>query len=106
MGGCTGSDDAKSARSLRRAVELGCNFFDTAYVYGKGRSERLIGEVVRVNLDRRLYTVTNATRPRASKNMCIADLRTPGSNASTLCDCILGRTCGRWMNDGRVRLTT
>ena len=36
MGGWTGSDDDESRRSLDRAVELGCTFFDTAYAYGHG----------------------------------------------------------------------
>ncbi len=46
MGGWTGSDDDESRRSLDRAVELGCNFFDTAYAYGMGRSEKLLGEAL------------------------------------------------------------
>src|SRR5262249_59445314 len=29
------------------AVSLGCNFFDTAWVYGDGRSERLLGDLLR-----------------------------------------------------------
>jgi aryl-alcohol dehydrogenase-like predicted oxidoreductase len=37
------TDDAESARAIRRAFELGCNFFDTADVYGHGHSEELIG---------------------------------------------------------------
>ncbi len=37
--------DEESLASLRRAVELGVNFFDTADVYGDGRSERLIGRL-------------------------------------------------------------
>lgn len=36
------TDDAESLKSLRRALDLGVNFFDTAYVYGDGRSEKLI----------------------------------------------------------------
>jgi aryl-alcohol dehydrogenase-like predicted oxidoreductase len=47
MGGWTGSDDAESARALDRAVELGCNFFDTALAYGQGHSERLLGALRR-----------------------------------------------------------
>ena len=39
--------DAESQRAVRRAYELGCNFFDTADVYGHGHSEELIGEVLR-----------------------------------------------------------
>jgi aryl-alcohol dehydrogenase-like predicted oxidoreductase len=58
MGGWTGSDDAESIHSLQRAVDLGCNFFDTAWAYGEGRSERLLGELVRANPQHRLYTAT------------------------------------------------
>ena len=39
MGGWTGSDDDESLRALDRAFALGCNFFDTAWVYGMGKSE-------------------------------------------------------------------
>ncbi len=42
-----GADDAESLRALRRAIELGLNLLDTALVYGRGHSERLVGEVVR-----------------------------------------------------------
>ena len=45
-------------RSLHRAVELGCNFFDTAWAYGQGRSERLLGRLVRAHPDKKLYTAT------------------------------------------------
>ena len=37
------TDDADSMRAIRRALELGCNFFDTADVYGHGHSEDLLG---------------------------------------------------------------
>ena len=40
------TDDAEARRALRRAVELGCNIFDTADVYGHGHSEELIGEAL------------------------------------------------------------
>src|SRR5258706_9580650 len=42
MAGWSGSDDAESGAALDRAIERGCNFFDTAYAYGDGRSERLL----------------------------------------------------------------
>ena len=58
MGGWTGSDDDESLASLQRAVDLGCNFFDTALVYGDGRSERLLGELVRANAGKKLYTAS------------------------------------------------
>jgi aryl-alcohol dehydrogenase-like predicted oxidoreductase len=37
--------DEESLAALRRAVELGVNFFDTADKYGEGRSERLLAEL-------------------------------------------------------------
>jgi len=58
MGGWTGSDDQESLASLQRAVDLGCNFFDTAWAYGEGRSEALLGELVRANPQKKLYTAT------------------------------------------------
>jgi aryl-alcohol dehydrogenase-like predicted oxidoreductase len=42
-----GADDETSRASLRRAVEQGVNFIDTALVYGDGHSEELVGELVR-----------------------------------------------------------
>ena len=48
MGGWTGSDDEESLRALDRAIALGCTFFDTAWVYGNGRSEKLLGEALRL----------------------------------------------------------
>ncbi len=42
MAGWTGSDDDESLHALNLAVELGCNFFDTALAYGEGHSERLL----------------------------------------------------------------
>jgi len=47
MGGWTGSNDEESLRALERAFALGCNFFDTAWVYGTGKSETLLGEALR-----------------------------------------------------------
>ncbi len=58
MGGWTGSDDEESLRSLKHAVDGGCNFFDTAWAYGRGHSEGLLGQLVRANPGRRLYVAT------------------------------------------------
>jgi aryl-alcohol dehydrogenase-like predicted oxidoreductase len=58
MGGWTGSDDAESMASLERSVELGCNFFDTAWGYGAGHSEGLLGQLVRAHPETRLYTAS------------------------------------------------
>ncbi len=45
-GGWGPQDDAAGIASLELAFELGVNFFDTAYVYGDGHSERLIGQAL------------------------------------------------------------
>jgi aryl-alcohol dehydrogenase-like predicted oxidoreductase len=58
MGGWTGSDDDASARALDRAVELGCNFFDTAWIYGEGRSEKLLGDLLRRQKGGTIFTAT------------------------------------------------
>jgi aryl-alcohol dehydrogenase-like predicted oxidoreductase len=54
----TGSDDDLTRQALDDAVQLGCNFFDTAWAYGAGSSERFLGELVRAHPERRLYTAT------------------------------------------------
>jgi aryl-alcohol dehydrogenase-like predicted oxidoreductase len=58
MAGWTGSEDAESIASLQRAVDLGCNFFDTAWAYGDVHSEQLLGKILRANPGKRLYTAT------------------------------------------------
>lgn len=58
IAGWTGSDDEESFRSLQLAVDMGCNFFDTAWGYGGGKSESILGEIVRANKGRKLYTAT------------------------------------------------
>jgi len=58
MGSWSGSDDQESLRALQRAVDLGCNFFDTAFAYGNGRSESLLGQLVRANPSKKIYTAT------------------------------------------------
>ncbi|HEY8225974.1 MAG TPA: aldo/keto reductase [Pyrinomonadaceae bacterium] len=58
MGSWSNSNDDESLQSLQTAVNLGCNFFDTAYAYGNGHSEGLLGQIVRTNSGKRLYTAT------------------------------------------------
>jgi aryl-alcohol dehydrogenase-like predicted oxidoreductase len=66
MAGWTGSADMESLESLQRSVDLGCNFFDTAWAYGDGRSEQLLGKILRANkgnaaaggADKKLYVAT------------------------------------------------
>lgn len=58
MGGWSGSDDEESLASLGRAVAGGCTFFDTAWAYGQGHSERLLGETRRRHADASIRIAT------------------------------------------------
>ena len=58
MGSWANSNDDESLGSLQKSVDLGCTFFDTAYAYGEGRSENLLGQLVKTNPTKRLYTAT------------------------------------------------
>lgn len=78
MAAWSGSDDEESLASLQRAVDLGCNFFDTAWVYGNGHSEHLLGELIRANSGKKLYTATKVP----PKNM-----QWPTGDECTLDDC-------------------
>ena len=42
-----GAQDDESVQALHRAIDLGLNFIDTALAYGRGHSEKLVGQVVR-----------------------------------------------------------
>src|SRR3954453_18791970 len=56
MSGWSGSDDAESRSSLQLGLKLGCNFFDTAWAYGEGKSDALLGEIMQRN--KRLYAAS------------------------------------------------
>jgi len=58
MAGWTGSEDTESLAGLQQSVDLGCNFFDTAWAYGDGHSERLLGRLMASNPDKTLYAAT------------------------------------------------
>jgi len=62
IGGTWGPvEDKESMGALHKALELGVNFFDTADVYGDGRSEKLLGEL-RKKHDGKIYITTKAGR--------------------------------------------
>lgn len=56
-GGFTGWDYDVAPGCLELAVDLGCTFFDTAWVYGRGVSERLLGDLLRRRTER-IYVAT------------------------------------------------
>src|SRR6202142_4049552 len=49
MGGWSGSDDTESLSAMQLAVDLGCNFFDSAWAYGEGKSDGLLGKILAQN---------------------------------------------------------
>jgi len=79
-GGWGGSDDDTSVAALHTALDLGCTFIDTAAGYGNGRSERIVGRVLR---DRHATGVTVATKtppkpgPWPPSPYCLAGERYP-----------------------------
>lgn len=58
MSGWSGSDDRESLDALQLAADLGCNFFDTAWAYGNGKSDALLGQILAKNRDKRLYAAS------------------------------------------------
>ncbi|MGH9395607.1 MAG: aldo/keto reductase [Terriglobia bacterium] len=58
MAGWKDSDEEEASQSLQRAADLGCNFFDTAWAYGNGRSENMLRQLLKANPSKRLYTAT------------------------------------------------
>jgi aryl-alcohol dehydrogenase-like predicted oxidoreductase len=59
MSGWSGADDEESRGALRVAVEAGCNFFDTAWAYGEGKSDALLGELLAQNYGKRQSAAAN-----------------------------------------------
>ena len=58
MSGWSGSEDQQSLEALQIAVDNGCNFFDTAWAYGEGKSDALLGQIIARNKGKRLYAAS------------------------------------------------
>jgi len=94
-------DDADSLASIRRAVDLGVTFFDTADVYGRGRSERLVGQALQGKRDQVILATkvglweSGGDRPNAYTNpkmildQCEESLRRLGTDVIDVYQCHL-----------------
>ena len=92
-------DDAQSIRALSLGLERGINLIDTAWIYGKGHAERLIGRVLR-ETRHRPYVATKCP----PKNMVWPP--TPGIRAEEAfpADYLIGKTETSLKNLGVERL--
>ena len=117
MSSWTGSSNIESRHSLQLAADLGCNFFDTAWHYGAGHSERLLGELLKQNPGKQHYVATKIppknlawpARPEFTLDDCFPPehieqfVHTSLSNLDVECiDLIQFHTWSdAWMNDDR-----
>src|SRR5436309_3139445 len=63
IGGDYGSfDENRAIEAIRHAREKGVTLFDTAYGYGKGAAETILGKALRDDLDHRRDEVVIATK--------------------------------------------
>lgn len=76
MGSWTGSSDHSSLEALRASANLGCTFFDSAWAYGDGRSDRLLGEFLRSTEGP--WTITSKVPP--------VDMKFPASSTDAYAD--------------------
>jgi len=58
LAGWKGSDDRETNDSLDLAVAKGCNFFDTAWGYAEGRSERILSDLIKRHPETKIYVAT------------------------------------------------
>jgi aryl-alcohol dehydrogenase-like predicted oxidoreductase len=81
LAGWTGTDSSEVMKALERSVELGCNFYDTAWGYGAGKSEQILGQLVKRHGGKRLYCATKIppknfkwpSRPEYSLKECFPE---------------------------------
>lgn len=73
-----GTDDREGSDALRKAVDEGVTFFDTALAYGSGHSERLIGKTLRNEIRGGRAVVATKVPPR--------NLEWPGDGKKSVAD--------------------
>ncbi len=58
MAGWTGSEEQEVNNALDKSIEMGCNFFDTAWAYGDGLSEEILNKTLKRHAEKKLYVAT------------------------------------------------
>lgn len=58
LAGWTGSQESEYNAALDLSVEMGCNFFDTAWGYGAGLSEQILGALIKRHPNKQLFNAT------------------------------------------------
>lgn len=58
MSGWSDANDVEALAALQLAVDQGCNFFDTAWAYGEGKSDGFLGQIIAANPDKRIYAAS------------------------------------------------
>ena len=58
LAGWTGSDNKEISEALEQSVDLGCNFYDTAWGYGSGKSETILSDLLKRHRSKRIYAAT------------------------------------------------
>jgi aryl-alcohol dehydrogenase-like predicted oxidoreductase len=58
LAGWTGTEEKEMEQALDRSVELGCNFYDTAWAYAAGKSENILGRLLKRHPSKKLYVAT------------------------------------------------
>ena len=58
MAGWSGSETKEVNEALDKSVEMGCNFFDTAWGYGEGLSEEILNALLKRHGGKKLYVAT------------------------------------------------
>jgi aryl-alcohol dehydrogenase-like predicted oxidoreductase len=58
MGSWPDSNDEQSRAALQLSADLGCNFYDSAWAYGDGKSDGMLGDLIRSNKSKRLFAAS------------------------------------------------
>ncbi|HEX7621822.1 MAG TPA: aldo/keto reductase [Anaerolineales bacterium] len=58
MGDWRDADDKESLKTLQLSLEMGCNFFDSAWSYGSGHSDKLLGKLIKDNPEAKIIAAS------------------------------------------------